>query len=158
MIVKTLDMADVYRVLSPLVGDGIDWLRTQDFANVDDGRYELCGDELVAIVESYETVPPEKKRWEAHQRYVDLQYVASGRELMGYAPRAMLREATPHDEAKDVAFFDAASAAEAASFVRLREGMFVMLGPEDVHLPGVSDGSASKVKKVVLKLAAASFR
>lgn len=156
MIIKTLDFADVYKPLSPLIAPALEYLRQPNLARVKDGRYELKGEDLYAMVQSYDTAPAATKKWEAHRRYVDIQFVVSGEELMGYAPRAGLRETQPHDDGKDVAFLDVP--AGKASFLRLPTGSLCILGPEDVHLPGVQIDKPAPVKKVVLKLATASFR
>ena len=155
MIVKTLDHADVYASLSPLLAPAFDYLRRTDLAKAADGKYELRGSDLFALVQSYQTAPAATKKWEAHRDYVDIQYVVSGAELMGYAPRSLLRETEAHDPARDVAFY---ADSEVKSFVRLQAGMFCILGPEDVHLPGVSIVGPTPIKKVVLKVAAVSFQ
>ncbi len=158
MIIKTLDFADVYAPLSPLLAPAFEFLRAPDLAQRADGRYDLRGDDLFALVQSYTTQPAsEKQVWEAHRAYVDVQYVLAGVEQMGYAPRAALRETQPYDAEKEAAFYADPTGA-AGSLVRLAQGMFCILGPEDAHLPGVALGPPAPVRKVVLKVAAASFR
>lgn len=150
MIIDHLDRASQYLPLSPLLAPCLEFLRTR--ADAQDGRYDLRGDDLFAMVQTYDTVPAAEKQWEAHRRYVDLQVVTDGFELMGYAPLDALTVVTDHDDAKDVAFLGGHG-----SFVRLDAGMFAILKPQDAHMPGVCVTTPQRVRKVVFKLTASSF-
>ena len=86
--------------------------------------------------------------WEAHRRYVDVQFVATGTERMGVARLEQMREREAYDAARDVAFFESGT-----EFVTIREGMFAIFGPEDVHSPCHRAGEPALVRKVVVKAA-----
>jgi YhcH/YjgK/YiaL family protein len=43
-----------------------------------DGRYEIDGDNIFAMVQSATTVEAKSKNFEAHQQYVDVQMVLQG--------------------------------------------------------------------------------
>jgi YhcH/YjgK/YiaL family protein len=90
-------------------------------------RHDLDGDRLFALVQEYTTRAAEQCVWEAHRRYIDVQFMAVGAERMGYAPLATMREREPYDAARDVAFFEPGT-----EFVTIQEGMFAIFGPEDV--------------------------
>jgi len=145
MIVDRLDNAAMYRPLSPRIAAALDYLRSTDFATMPDGRYELDGDRLVAMVQRYRTKPLAKARWEAHQRYVDVQYAVQGVERVGYAPRREgLKVAEPYDPQKDVEFFDIQG-----DLFELAAGSFAVFGPQDIHAPGLVGGSPSRVREVL---------
>src|SRR5262245_24247066 len=54
-------------------------------------RIELDGDKVYAMIQHYNTRPKEQGKWEAHRKYIDVQYVAEGQELMGYADLSFLK-------------------------------------------------------------------
>ncbi|RTL53317.1 MAG: DUF386 domain-containing protein [Sphingobacteriales bacterium] len=48
------------------------------------GKYEISGNTIFALVNSYETVLPEKECLESHLVYTDIHYIISGKEQIGY--------------------------------------------------------------------------
>ena len=92
--------------------------------------------------------PPAEKKWEAHRNYLDIQYVAEGREVMGWAPVGRLTPAGPYNPEKDVINFQEAE----ASPVQVEKGGFALFYPEDGHQPGCQLGAAAKIRKIVVKV------
>ena len=87
MILTTLaDSAD-YEALGEDIAAGLRWLRSMDPA-IPDGRHPIDGDDVFALVSTYETGPSTEKRFETHVRHVDLQLVANGQERILHAPAA----------------------------------------------------------------------
>jgi biofilm protein TabA len=150
MILDRLENAAAYEGLAPRIAAALRYLQGTDFAALADGRYELDGDRLFAIVQRYQTKPSADAAWEAHRRYIDVQYVVEGAERIGYAAlRDGLRAAKPYDAEKDVAFFDARG-----DLFELAVGSFAIFGPQDVHAPGLAAGrpeAPGGVLKVVVK-------
>jgi len=124
----------------------LDYLRATDMRSVPIGRHDLDGDRLFALVQEYTTRAADQCVWEAHRRYIDVQFVAVGAERMGYASLAQMRERDAYDAARDEAFFE-----HREEFVTIRAGLFAIFGPEDVHSPGHVAGQPGLVRKVVIK-------
>ena len=61
------------------------FLARPDLCDLPLGRNEIDGDEVYANVLEYDTVPAAEKELEAHHDYYDVQYVASGEEMLQYA-------------------------------------------------------------------------
>ncbi len=114
-----------------------------------DGRYEIRGGGH-AIISTYQTASPGEKRFEAHRKYIDLQYVAEGEEIANVAHVSTLVTAEEYDETRDIAFFhDPAS----HGTIVLRAGSFAVFYPEDAHRPGMTAGSSpATVRKIVVKI------
>ncbi|MBX3000837.1 MAG: YhcH/YjgK/YiaL family protein [Caldilineaceae bacterium] len=123
------------------------FLQTADLENAAPGRVDIEGDQIFALVQEYNTKPLEQGFWEAHRKYIDIQYVVSGEEYMGYANLAQL-DAGEYDAAKDFLPLHGDG-----SFVRLPAGMFTLFMPEDAHMPGMAVDQPQSVKKVVVKIA-----
>ena len=124
----------------------LEYLRATDLMSVAIGRHDLDGDRLFALVQEYTTRAADNCVWEAHRKYIDVQFVAAGVERMGYANLAQMRVRDAYDAARDVAFFEPGE-----SFVTIPAGTFAIFGPEDVHSPGHTAGAACLVRKVVIK-------
>jgi YhcH/YjgK/YiaL family protein len=150
VILDLLSAAAAYRSLGPRIAAAFDYLAGTDFSRVPPGRYELDGSRLYAIVQRYRTKPPSEAAWEAHRRYIDVQYVVEGIERMGYTPLYPgLAVRQDYDEAKDIIFFETRG-----DHFDLRPGMFALFGPQDVHAPGLASGQpavSAEVLKVVVK-------
>ena len=150
MILDRLRHASHYQGLGTPIPAALEFLRGTDLLRLPDGRHPIDGDRLVAIVQRYRTKPPAEAAWEAHRRYIDVQYVVAGTERMGYASlHGELPIRSAYDAEKDVAFFDAQG-----DLFDVAEGSFVIFMPQDVHAPGLAAGSppaVSDVFKVVMK-------
>jgi YhcH/YjgK/YiaL family protein len=148
MILTTLADADAISALEPGIAAGIRWLRAFD-PSLADGRHDVDGDEVFALVSTYPTGPATEKRFETHRVYLDLQYVAAGAERILHAPAEGLAVEVPYDEAKDIAFH---AEPKASSSLLLRAGDLAVFHPADAHKPGCMAGGRDEVRKVVVKV------
>ena len=64
----------------------LDYLKAHDFTKMEPGRYEIQGDDIFAQVFDAETKPVEEQRPEVHEKFVDVQFLASGQEKLGFTP------------------------------------------------------------------------
>jgi YhcH/YjgK/YiaL family protein len=148
MIHDSLKSAPLYHGLHPLFPQAFAYLQSFD-PNTPDGKYELHGKDLVAIVERYSTKPAGDKEWEAHEVYGDIQAMIEGSERCGHCERSRLAVIRPYNPEKDVEKFSA-PAHEASSLV-MTPGMFAIFYPQDAHQPSVQMHAPAPVLKVVLK-------
>lgn len=118
--------------------------------DIADGRHEIDGDAIFALVQRYQTRPAAGPL-EAHRRYVDVQYLACGREVIQWAPLASLATvARPYDEKQDAGLF--AADVEVAP-VPVSAGQFMILFPDDAHAPCCAWAEPEPVVKIVVKVA-----
>jgi YhcH/YjgK/YiaL family protein len=115
-----------------------------------DGRHEIDGNRLYALVSRYATRSADETLPEGHLRYVDVQYLASGRETVYWSPLSEAGpEVVPYDRERDVRFF----ARERVKIpLSLHEGMFAVFFPDDIHQPGCNLDGRAEVEKVVVKV------
>jgi biofilm protein TabA len=119
--------------------------------NAEETKYEIQGDDIYAIIASYNTKEPHK--FEAHREYVDIQCLLEGQEVIESTALNGLTVDTPYDRQKDVALY--VKTDSRATISHLERGMFIAFFPHDAHMPGVSVGeSHALVKKVVVKIKA----
>ena len=148
MILTTLAESAPYEALGERIAAGLRWLRTMD-PRIADGRHAVHGDDVFALVSTYETGPSTEKRFETHVRHIDLQYVADGHERILHAPADALAVETPYDDAADITFY--AEPAFASSLL-MRPGSLAVFFPGDAHKPGCMAGGRHTVRKVVVKV------
>ena len=150
MILDTLDHAARYEALHPRLAQAFAYLRSVDGTQTP-GRHYLDGDKLFAIVETYATKPVESALFEAHRRYIDVQFIYRGRETILWAPLPLMQEETrPYHAEKDIAKW---KLVPDVTSLHLNAGSFAILFPQDAHAPGVEWGAQAEVFKVVVKVA-----
>ena len=124
-----------------------DYLQQTDLENTAPGKVEIDGDRVFALVQEYQSKPSSQGFWESHRKYLDVQYVVSGVEQMGYANLSQLTLGE-YDAEKDALIHQGSG-----SFVLLPAGMFAIMMPDDGHMPGIAVENPHPVKKVVVKVA-----
>ncbi|MBI2823500.1 MAG: YhcH/YjgK/YiaL family protein [Planctomycetia bacterium] len=147
MVFDRLENASLYAALHPRLARALAFLRGPDLAQLDCGRHTVEGDDVFALVQEYRTKPRAEGVWEAHRRYIDVQYVARGEECMGYASLTSLVVRQPYDGEKDVVLLDGRG-----DFVTVSAGMFTIFWPHDAHMPCLTAGVPESVRKIVVKV------
>ena len=151
MIATDLKNADKQLPSSPAFRQALAFLRRRDLAALPDGRYEIDGDRVFAMAQRYETAALTEPRFEAHRKYIDVQFIAAGSEVIGWAPVSGLEITEAYDAEKDVCFGPVKTGLWTP--VRLGAGELAVLYPEDAHAPRLAAGSPATVVKVVVKVA-----
>ena len=146
MILDTLENAARYSGFKPGLSEGFGFLDHPGVAELEPGRYEISDDLVYAIVEKNDGRSVEDGKLEAHRNYIDIQYIISGDESMGWSPRADLVGSEGYDEKRDLEFFTD----NVQSIVQVPPGSFTIFLPTDAHLPGIGKGP---IHKIVIKIA-----
>ena len=149
MILDNLDRWLQYGAISPRFAKAFAFLR-----HVDDrtpvGRHEIAGDEVYAFVQRHATRRWEDSQFEAHRKYIDVQYIHHGCEVIYWAPLVSLTHVTqPFDPDSDAALYGLVP--DAVPF-KIRAGQFAILFPEDGHIPSCICDQPAEVFKVVVKV------
>jgi biofilm protein TabA len=152
MIVAKLEHILGHIAPTPNMQRALDFLRQVRGADLPDGRVEIDADRVFALVQSYLTVAAsDSVLFEAHRKYIDVQYVAAGQEVIAWASTDHLTIIADYEEAKE-AWFGTLPAAD-TTFVRLAAGELAVLYPTDGHAPRLAASAPAAVKKIVIKVA-----
>lgn len=149
MVIDKLENAYLYTGLSAKIKRGLEVLKEEKLSAKKDGRYEIDGDGLYYIIQRYITKPIKEGRLEAHKKYIDIQFAASGEEVIGHSLLNHLNVEEPYDKTKDVVFYEVP---EKINTIKLSKGMFCILFPQDGHMPCCQLASPCEVLKVVVKV------
>jgi YhcH/YjgK/YiaL family protein len=145
MIFDSLKHIDNYQGLGR-VYEALKFLVETDFSTTELGKYELT-DDIYYMVQEYDTKP--KTVSEVHEKYIDIQLVLSGEEVIGVAPIECEKELVDAKPEKDVWHYTCDTQP-----MTLRAGEFMVLYPSDIHMPGATLGDPAAVRKVVVKVKA----
>lgn len=139
-------------VYSKALSRGVAFLKEQKLEELELGRYDIEGDKMFALVQEGVTEEKHLRKPEAHNRYIDIQYLVSGiGEIIGVCRRTA--DSVPSEDyldSRDIAFYQDV---KDESEVLLRPGMFAVFFPNDIHRPlCAAEGTGSAVRKVVIKI------
>ncbi len=126
------------------------FLQQQDLRGLADGRVEIDGDRVFAIVQRYETIAIHVPKFECHRKYVDIQCIVSGEEIIAWMPAERMTIVEPYNAEKDICFGEDPAGKWTA--VHLQAGQLAVLWPEDGHAPKISPGVPAPVMKIVMKV------
>jgi YhcH/YjgK/YiaL family protein len=151
MVYDKIDNIEIYKGLSPDIYEALKFLQNAT-PSTPTGVIQL-NPRVKAIVSEYETKAVNENGYEAHKRYIDIQALLEGEEMIACQPIEWLQETKPYSEECDAAFYAADEVLPQPSFLRLRPSFFAILYPQDGHMPQLSIITPTKVKKVVIKVA-----
>ena len=148
MIIDTFNNLSRYTGINERIAKAITYLHTTDFSLIKAGKYIIEGENLFAMVQEYETLDVANEQMEAHKKYIDIQYMIRGEELIGLALMKDQNISKPYDEDTDFMLFNN----EPSFFAKLAEGTFMIFFPTDLHMPCIKTEQSIVVKKVVIKV------
>ena len=100
------------------------------------------------LVQQGTTKSVEGRLLEAHRKFLDIQYIVKGKEVVGWAPVDTLTLDGEFNETKDVGMY-----AGNCDYMNIAEGYCYVVFPEDAHMPGSHLEQPNEYTKMVVKLA-----
>lgn len=147
MILDSIRCLNRYNSINHLFTEVTIFLSRPDIAELPNGRHEIDGDHVYAIVMRADGRSKEEAQLEIHNKYIDVQVVLDGVETMGWKARENCSAPIDnYDADKDFQFYKDS----AETWVDVHAGQLAIFFPEDAHAPLVSAGF---IHKVVVKVA-----
>lgn len=105
MIYDHISNIATYRGLSPNIASGLVFLKQMN-PDTPVGVYQINQD-VKAIVSEYETKTENEHGYEAHRKYIDIQYLLNGTERIACLSIERLKETQSYNYENDAAFYAA---------------------------------------------------
>jgi len=147
MVFDRLKNANQYFPLGERITKALQYLSQTDFTNIEPGKYEIDGENIFALISSYDTKPLSASKWEAHRKYIDLHYIVEGKEKIGFTEFQKVIIIEEYNEERDVALYKGDG-----NYLIMDEGHFAIFFPPDVHMPSIAINIPKQVKKVTVKV------
>ncbi|NQT60235.1 MAG: YhcH/YjgK/YiaL family protein [Bacteroidetes bacterium] len=150
MIKDTIDKIGRYKGVIPGWEMFFDSFKIERLLELDEGRYDLEDGQSFFIITHYQTKKFQDTQFEVHRKFIDIQIVLEGVELIYAAPLSRtVTDSQGYDGENDIQFGEAS----VPDILLLKEGDFVVFYPEDAHNPGCSLGKYPiGVKKAIFKV------
>ena len=113
--------------------------------NLETKKIEIDGDSVFALVNRYQT--KERGFYEAHKKYIDIQWMIKGKESILFANSKDLIVSQQYDEENDYMILEGTG-----NKLTLSENKFAVFFPEDAHQPGLMMNKPEDIIKIVIKL------
>lgn len=149
MILDKLDNLTLYGNIVPDAQRILAHVNAPETRSLPAGRYDVPGTGAYILVQHLTTEPAEQRRFESHQRYMDIQIVLSGSEIMQWAELSALAPSGDYSPEKDVRLYQNP---DSCADIRVEAGQFALFLPEDGHKPLCADGQPGAVSKIVVKV------
>jgi YhcH/YjgK/YiaL family protein len=147
MIYDSIAAFPLYVPVHPLFPVVLDFITDKNSFEIESGRINL-DDGVYVVITRYKTDDIRDKFLECHRRYIDIQLLTEGIEMIGICNKNGCTTIEPYHEDKD---FEKMSGA--FDFITLKPGFFAGFFPQDCHMPGVRLGSSEEtVNKIVVKI------
>ena len=148
MIIDQFDQMRQYFSLNPGIKKAEEWLKMQNWAVVENGKYAIDGEKVHAIVTTIEPKNLPDTRFEVHRKYIDMHVILEGVETVCYAPLADLISEVDYDPDRDCHYLTGEG-----QLIAIRPGQFWIALPTDAHWPAIKTAQSQPVRKVIVKLA-----
>ena len=143
MIFSSIKNGDSFEKYPAAIQTALEYLKSHDFASMEPGVYEIQGKDIYAQVFDAMTEDVADRRPESHEKYLDVQFLVSGRERLGFTKNTGNYKVAEHIKERDLIFYES------------RPGCFCVFFPSDIHRPQVISGEAMNLRKVVVKVSVA---
>ncbi|OFZ56560.1 MAG: hypothetical protein A2428_10690 [Bdellovibrionales bacterium RIFOXYC1_FULL_54_43] len=117
-----------------------------------EGEYQIGHSGVIGRIVLSQTRSRAGAKPEAHNRFIDVQIVLEGEEIIVCQPRELCQTCDAYIRERDVEFFFQNSEIPGAE-LRLVPGAFAVFYPQDAHTPLLMTGNQpATVKKIVIKV------
>lgn len=152
MIVTNVNSKDLkdFEKIHPRFKDAFDFIKKAVNEDLSDGNYEIDGKEIYAFISSYKTKTEAEGKFEAHRKYIDIQCILSGTEIIGFESPEKVELTEDYKDGGDICFY---SLNKDYDKIVLTKGEFVIITTDELHAPCLSlNNEPTDVKKVVVKI------
>lgn len=130
------------------VSDAIKYVKKMDLDSIPVGRYEIF-DGSYFMVQEYITRKEQECNLESHKKYIDVQWILRGTEKIKILSVKTAKLKTSYNDELDVAFWEKNNNMMECV---LTSGGYVVLYPNDAHMPCIAVDEETEVRKIVIKV------
>lgn len=147
MIVDQLENLSQYEHLNQGFAKAFGFLQECLNGTIENGKHIIDGDKIYANVQTYTTKT--SAELEAHRRYIDIQCILLGEEIIEYSAINELEISKTYDDQNDIVFFKDKGM---GSKIHMKKGCFAIFFPQDAHKPCMKIKQEENVQKIVIKV------
>ncbi len=147
MILDTINNREIY-YLNDRIKIAFEYIVNTNFDNLSAGRHNIDGENIFALVNEYSTQENKQNILEAHKKYIDLQYILKGTEIIEFETLNNQTVYKKYDKESDYILYNKTKSTQ----LILEPQKWAMFFPNDLHFPGIFYKNSENIKKVVVKI------
>jgi len=148
MILDKIENLHLYKSVNRSINTIIEFISTNNILEMKPGRYELDDKGNYFLINEYTTSNNYGDILEAHKKYLDLQFIVRGQEVINYESKNSQLVDKEYDEVADYLFYKKMATTQ----LHFNTGQFTIFFPDDLHMPAQILNNSSEVKKIVFKV------
>ena len=137
------------KILEKRICDAKEYLSNIDVTSFEKNVRYSENDDFSFVIQEYETKTQDKCQLESHRRYIDIQIIVSGQEMMDIVDVSRLTPRTEYDSQGDIIYWNAP---KRMARTTLAQGDCIILYPENAHRGAIAKDASSRVIKIVGKI------
>ncbi|MBR5543014.1 MAG: YhcH/YjgK/YiaL family protein [Oscillospiraceae bacterium] len=150
MILDTLKNCGKYYGINEKIGMAFDFIKRAVAENLPVGNYEIDGRDVYSYIQEYTTKSERTGGFESHKKYIDIQFIASGVEVIDVMDISKGVISQEYNETSDAAFYKTDNR---TTRCLIEAGQYAIFLPDDLHKPGIGyEEVPGDVKKIVVKV------
>jgi YhcH/YjgK/YiaL family protein len=152
MIITNVNSKDLksFQSVHPRFKKAFEFIEMAVKEDLADGNYEIDGKDIYAFISSYKTKTEREAKFEAHKKYIDIQCILSGTEVIGFETPEKVELIEDYKDGGDICFY---SLNKDYDKIVLTKGEFAIIMTDELHAPCLSlNDEPTDVKKVVVKI------
>lgn len=147
MIIDNLNNSSRYLAIHQSFEEAFQFIERSKAEKLPVGYYSICGEEVYANIEEYDTINSSLPRFEMHRNYIDIHCILEGEEAISY-------------DFKDIGAQEKVSADDCyfmgykpEHFIILNKDSYAIFLPYEWHMPKCNpNGVSVHAKKVIVKI------
>ncbi|MDR3666961.1 MAG: YhcH/YjgK/YiaL family protein [Ignavibacteriaceae bacterium] len=145
--INVLEFAKQYYKNKVYWDKAFEFLNSPELAELKPGEYTIDSTFVFAMISYADSYDSSKVKWEAHRKYLDLQYLISGSLLYAMAPYKKEEVSEPYNDSIDIERVITNS----GKYYKAAPGSLFVFFPSDAH-KSVKEHERDIVKRVVIKV------
>jgi len=148
MTKDTIQNAKTYFGIHPLFKTAFEWIAANANPSLPEGKGAIAGTDITYNCQIYATHPFDFRKFETHDKHIDIQFVIKGAENIFLGDPAAMETAVGYNPETDIRFL-----AGRGLPVLLTAGEFMIIWPHEAHAPGCDPAAEfAAVKKTIVKI------
>lgn len=145
--IDQLEFAKHYHINKKWWDEAFAYLKNTDLSKLTPGNYPIDKDDVFVKVTEAISKDVDSSKWESHNKYHDIHYIISGKEMIGITPVTDVIASTKYDPIRDILFYKG----DGPYFLAAPDRFFIIFSNQ-AHRPFVKVGGYEKVKRIVIKI------
>lgn len=126
----------------------VNYIQKLDKSSLKAGKV-VVNDSFYYTVQEYDTKPVDECRLESHRKYIDIQWIVGGEEMIAVSDTASLVSEMEYNEESDITFWKPRID---MMKVVLNKGAYIVFYPHHAHMGCINTNAKHHVKKIVGKV------